>query len=139
MKKLLVVLLCSGIIGCATPTNKYADLYNEAVAAGHSVVIIKEGDPETIKNGIDWQLGSMGYNKIIYASPSDGFMVFVKEANFGSALLKDDKDLDQMILKYTNAGVGKTRIDLVNGSAQGPKKDEIDRDIQKSAELIRNN
>jgi hypothetical protein len=137
MKKLLAILLCLGIIGCATPTNKYAGAYNEAVAAGHSVVIIKEGDPQTIKDGIDWQLGSIGYNKVDYASSSEGFMVFEKDANFGSALLTGDKDVYKIILKYTNADIGKTRIDLVNGSGELSKKDAIDKDIQRLAELIK--
>jgi len=139
MKKLLAVLLCLGLTGCATPPNKYAGAYNEAVASGRSVVIVKEGDLATMQEGVDQQLSSVGYNKIVYTSPVEGFMVFVKDANFGSALLMGKAaPSDKIIIKYTNAGIGKIRIDLVNGATQISKKDEIDRDIQKLAELIRN-
>jgi hypothetical protein len=128
-------------MGCATTPapNKYAGAYDEAVSAGKSVVIIKEGDLETLKDGIEGQLTSVGYNKEEYTSAKDGFMVLVKDSNFGSPLLAGDKHPCRMILKYTNIGEGKTRIDLVNGSTDPSTKDEIDRDIQKLADLIRNN
>ena len=125
-------------MGCMATTNKYADLYNEAVSTGNSVVITKEGDLETIKEEIDQELNNVGYDKTIYTSPTDGFMVLVKEHGFGSALIVTDKHVYKMIVKYTSAGEGKTRIDLVNGSAESYTKDEIDSDIQKLADLIRN-
>lgn len=139
MNKFLLLLLCTGLIGCATAStpNKYAGAYNEAVAAGKSTVIVKEGDFEIIKDQIDRRLSEVGYNRVLYTSPNDGFMVLVKDANFGNALLIGDAHPCKMILKYTNAGEGKTRIDLVNGSTEVFTKDEIEKDIQKLAELIK--
>ena len=147
MKRLLPALLCLGLIGCATTTNKYASTYNEAVTTGHSIVINKEGDFETIQSGINQELSSIGYNTVSYSSFNEGFMVFIKDKGFGSPLLNSDAHptdarlidahLCKIILKYTNIDEGKTRIDLVNGGAGAFTKDEIDRDIQRLAKLIR--
>jgi len=137
MKRLLPVFLCLGLVGCATPTNKYANDYNQAVATGQSVVINREGDFETIQDEITRDLSAVGYSKILFASPNEGFMVLAKDPGFGSALLVGNAHMYKVILKYTNAGQGKTRIDLVNGSTEIYTKDEIDRDIQKLAALIR--
>ncbi len=141
MNRLLLLCLSVGIMGCASTTNKYINAYNESVAARHSVVIVKEGDLETLKDIVNQQLSTVGYNKILYSNPAQGYLVLVKDIDFGNALLVDKAHAHayRIILKYTNVGVGRTRIDLVNGSTEAFTKNEIDKDIQKLAELIRSN
>jgi hypothetical protein len=139
MKKLIAVLLCLGLTGCATGTNKYVGVYNEAVNAGHSVVIIKEGDFQTMQEGVNEQLSSVGYNKTLYSSPTEPFAVLVKSIDYGSPLLNGDAKSHKIFLKYTKIDEGHTRIDLVNGGTEISAKKEIDADIQKLAELIKSN
>jgi hypothetical protein len=137
MKKLITILLCLGLVGCATPKNKYAGVYNDAVNSGHSVVILKEGDFETMEEGVNEQLSSVGYDKVLYNSPTELFAVLVKSIDYGSPLLNGDAQSHKIFLKYTKIDEGHTRIDLVNGGTEPSVKDEIDRDIQKLAALIR--
>jgi len=141
MRKLLSIFLCLGLAGCATNkalTQQYVSLYNEAVASGHSVVIVKEGDFETTKDGVEQQLGSVGYNKNLYASPIEPFVVLGKGIAYGSPMLNGDSQAHKIFLKYTRIDAGHTRIDLVNGAQQPSIRDEVDTDIQKLADLIKN-
>lgn len=136
MKKFLSILLCLGLAGCASTTNKYIGVYNDAVSSGHSSVIIKEGDFETMKEGVDQELNSIGYNKVLYTSPDEPFMVLVKSIDYGSPLLNNDAQSHKILLKYTKLDAGHTRIDLVNG-ASGASRDDVDIDIQKLTGLIK--
>jgi hypothetical protein len=136
---MLWVLFCIGLIGCAeAKTAKYISAYNEAVNNGQSVVIIKEGDFTTTQEGVEQQLKSVGYNKVLYSSPAEACLVLVKDADYGNPLLNGDAKSYQIILKYTKLDAGKTRIDLVNAGTKISVKDGIDKDIQRLAQLIRN-
>jgi len=141
MKKILTLLLCAALAGCVTTpkTNIYAGIYNDAVASGHSVVIIKEGDFDIMKEGVDQELDSVGYNKIIYTSPTEPFVVLVKGIEYGDPLLNGDAQSHKIFLKYTKIDAGHTRIDLVNAGTNSTVKNDIDADIQKLTELIKGN
>lgn len=139
MKRFLGLLFCVALTGCASTPNKYVSTYNEAVTNGQSVVIIKEGDFEVMRDGIDQQLRSVGYNKILYSSPTESCIALVKDVDYGDPLLNNDPLAYQIILKYTKLEAGKTRIDLVNGATKISSRIEVDKDIRKLAESIRSN
>jgi len=139
MIKILSFLLIVSIAGCATPTNKFVGEYNDAVAAGHTVVIVKEGDFATTKEGVDMQLTSIGYNKIFYTSPTEFFEVLVKDISYGNPMLNGDAKSQRIFLKYTKIDAGHTRIDLVNAGTNDTTKAGIDQDIQKLAASIKEN
>ena len=136
-KQILQVLMISILIGgCATTTNRFGNVYNEAVASGRSTTIFKEGDFSNIKDNVNDCFKNVGYEKVFYSSPQEGFMVVVKDIPLTKSMLIGDAHPYKIILKYTKAGTGKTRIDLVNGSPGLFTKDEVQRDILKIAELI---
>ena len=137
MKKLLLILICLGLVGCAT-TNVYGTIYNEAITKGISTVIIKEGDFEDINTYTVKHFESLGYKKVLYSSPKQGFMVVIKDVNFTKALLVGDPHMYKIILKYTKAGESRTRIDLVNGTKIIWAKKDVDRDIRQISKLIEN-
>lgn len=136
-KQIIQILLISVLInGCATTTNGFGNIYNEAVASGRNKTIFKEGDFSTLKEDVNSKLKSVGYSKIFYSRPQEGFMVLVKDIPLSKAMLIGDAHPYKIILKYTKAGIGKIRIDLVNGSPGLFSKDEVEQDILKIADLI---
>jgi len=139
MKKMIhfafVALLLSG---CAAATqNRYGDIYNRAINHGHNVAIIKTNDIEYVKANTEIHLASVGYEKVAYSRPDQGFMVMVKRIPVAQAAFMGDPHPYRLIIKYTPAGEGKTRVDLVNGSPSAFTKGVVDKDIQTIADLIR--
>ena len=66
----------------------------------------------------------------------EGFMVLVKDIPLSKAMLIGDPHPYKIIFKYTKAGIGRTRIDLVNGSPGLFTKEEVKQDIEEVFELI---
>ena len=137
MKRLIFILaLLFALSGCAATTNIYGSMYNNAVAQGKSTVIIQDNPLRAIQDRVNAGAESLGYKKVIYSSPEEGFLVIVKEISVAKAFLIGDPHIYKIILKYTKSGPDQTRIDLVNGSTVVWAKNEVSRDIEKLAELI---
>ena len=79
--------------------------------------ITKEGEFLDIRADVEAQLKSKGYSKVLYSDPHQGFVVTVKNAPLAKSMLIGEPHPYKLILKYTKAGEGKTRIDMVNGSS----------------------
>ena len=124
------------LTGCAT-TGSFGAVYNNAVASGKSVIIIKENDFLTIRDHVNEHFEALGYQNVIYSKPKEGFLVVVKKIPVLKSMLIGDPHTDKIILKYTKMDLRKTRIDLVNGSVNITAIKTVDADIQKMAELIR--
>lgn len=138
MNKLVFMLaLLFALSGCAATTNIYGSTYNNAVAQGKSTVIIQDNPLSAIQDRVNVGAKSLGYQKVIYSSPEEGFLVIFKDISVAKALLIGDSHIYKIILKYTKSGPDQTRIDLVNGSTVLWAKNEVSKDIEKLAELIR--
>lgn len=138
---LFVTINC---FGCATYENsrignRYIAIYNDAVSKDATKYIIKEGKFDDIWAKVKEILGSFGYKKTIYSASEQGFMVFVKDLNIGEALLIGNPDACKIIVKFTKAEEGATRIDLVKGSNVLATNKQVEGDIQKIYESIRKN
>ena len=137
-KQIIQVLIISFLIcGCTTTTNRFGNAYNEAVASGRSTTIFKEGDFSNIKDNVNDCFKNVGYEKVFDSSPQEGFMVVVKDIPLTKSMLIGDAHPYKIILKYTKAGEGQTRIDLVNGSPGLFSKEEVNKDIQRLTKLIK--
>lgn len=133
------LILLSTFCGCATTTNIYGSMYNNAVAQGKSTVITQDNPLIVIQDRVNTGAESLGYQKVIYSSPGEGFLVIVKDISVAKALLIGDSHIYKIILKYTKSGPGQIRIDLVNGTTVLWAKNEVSKDIEKLAELIKRN
>lgn len=135
MRKLILVVLlfCSG---CATGSDQYGSVYNNAVSSGTNLTVVKDGDFKMLSNRINEHLKSLGYQNVLYSDPKQGFLVVVKKISVAKALIAGDPATDKIIVKYTKAGEGKTRVDLVNASINLAAQGVVDKDIQQLAELI---
>lgn len=135
MRKLILVVLlfCSG---CATGSDQYGSVYNNAVSSGTNLTVVKDGDFKMLSNRINEHLRSLGYQNVLYSDPKQGFLVVVKKISVAKALIAGDPATDKIIVKYTKAGEGKTRVDLVNASINLAAQGVVDKDIQQLAELI---
>lgn len=137
MKKFIIPIIFALLAGGCAATNQYSGIYNEAVAGGRSVTIIKEGELTSIRSKINEHLQANKYTKVLYSDPEQGFLVTFKDIPLAQSMLIGDPHTYRIILKYTKAGEGKTRIDLVNGNPGLMIKGDIDQDIAKIADLIR--
>lgn len=143
MKKMLVMLFCLELVGCvslqtAQLSNKYATIYNNALNKRTNITITKEGNFEEIRDRVYKHFESLRYKKVIYSVPEQGFIVITKESSLGRALLIGNPHPCQIIFKFTKAGVGKTRIDLVRGSDILITNNEVEKDMQEISKLIEN-
>ena len=137
MKKIIYLLILGiALSGCAT-VNPYGSIYNEAIVEGNSTTIIKDGEVKDIHVYVTKYFESMNYRKVLFSDLKEGFMVITKDISIAKAFLIWDPHVYKIILKYTKAGEGKTRIDLVNGTdiPIWARKD-VDKDIQQIAKLI---
>ena len=136
MRNLIIAVLMF-CLGCATDSNQYGGLYNNAVSNGTSVTLIRDGDFKTLSGRINGHLGDLGYKNVLYSEPAQGLIVVVKKLPAVKAVIAGDSTTDRMIVKYTKAGEGKTRVDLVNASTNMAAQGVVDKDIQKLAERIK--
>ena len=138
MKKLSIVLSLFAFCGCATTmSNPFGDMYNNAVSQEASIIIIKEGEFKAIDAKVTEHLKNLHYSHVIYSKPEEGFLVLVKDTSLVKSLFIGDAHPCKIILKYTKAGEGKTRIDLVRGSNSLMTNGEVDKDIQALTDLIK--
>ncbi len=137
--KRIILLIVLGIVfgGCAT-INPYRETYNEAIRKETSTTIIKEGDTKEIHPYVTKYLESLGYKRVLYSDLKQGFMVVFKDIHIAKSFLVGDPHMYRIILKYTKAGEGKTRIDLVNATSIFWAIKDVDKDIQQIAQLIKN-
>lgn len=143
MKKFLVFLLCLGLSGCASLetaqfSNKYTEIYNNALNKGSNITIVKEGNFEEIRDKVNKLFESRGYKKVIYSAPEQEFIVITKDTSVGKALLIGNAHPCQILFKFTKAGSGKTRIDLARGSNILITNSEVEKDIREITKLIEN-
>ena len=138
MKTSLIILISIVFFtGCVATTSQFANVYNSAVANGKSTTILKDGDFLIVKDNVNAHFKDVGYSSVLYSSPQEGFIVVFKDIPLAKAMLIGDAHPYKIILKYTKAGVGKTRIDLVNGSTGLFAQNEVQQDISQIAELLR--
>lgn len=131
------------LAGCASLqnaqiSNKYAAIYNDALNRGTNITIVKEGNFEEVRDRVNEHFKSLGYTKVVYSSPEQAFTVATKNTSVGKALLIGDVHPCQIMFKYTKAGPGKTRIDLVRGSSILITNSEVNKDLREIARLIEN-
>ena len=136
-KKIVQTLMVSILIsGCTSFTYSLSNVYNDAIASGKNKTIVKDGDFSSIKENVNSHLKDIGYSKVFYSNPQEGYMVLVKDVPLSKALLTGNAYPYKIILKYTKAGIGKTRIDFVNGSPGLFSKEEVEQDILKVVNSI---
>jgi len=131
---LLVLSSCATVGGSVT--GQYENIYNQTVAAGKSLTLYKSGEFQSVKEHVDQQLKIVGYDNVLASNPAVGFLVLVKDIPLAKAMAIGDAHPYRIILKYTKAGLGRTRIDLVNGSPGLLSGSTVEEDIQKLLELI---
>jgi hypothetical protein len=140
MKKFLLIAVCLMLGGCATATsrNMFGERYNKAISAGTAATIIKEGVFENIRTLTFDTFASVGYKKVLFSDNQQGFIVVVKDVSLAKAMLVGEPHIYKIILKFTETGEqNKTRIDLVNATDIMWAQEEVDRDIQQLADIIR--
>jgi hypothetical protein len=139
MKNIIYLFIVSILLsGCVTTGGGFGSMYNEAIANGTSVMIVKDGNFKDIYNSIVKHLESLGYRKILHSDQKQGFYVLVKDQSLAKSFLTGAAHMYKIIIKFTKAEEDKTRIDLLNGTdmpiwARG----QVDRDIQQIADLIK--
>ena len=138
LKRLLgIFIFALPLMGCSSVLyQKYSALFNTAVAEDKAVTIISEEPFENLKDKVLLKAMSLGYEKAVVSKPDQGFIVTVKKIS-GKTVLTSDAFAFPILLKFTKAEEGKTRLDLVNGAYNILAKKEVQKDIQILSEFVR--
>ena len=122
--------------GCASILHqKYSTLLNTAIAEGRAVTIISSEPFEDLKDKVLLKALSLGYERTVVNEPHQGFLVAVKKNSAKNAAIGDALAFP-LLIKFTDAGEGKTRLDFVNGAYNILAKKEIQKDIQILSQFI---
>lgn len=111
-------------------SQNYSEIYNNGLNADEVTTVVKKENYRELKQRLSRILFSLGYTKVIFENPKQGFIVLAQEG---------DVHPSQIILKYTaTEGEYKTRIELVKGNNDLSADNTVYEDIQVIAEQIEN-
>lgn len=125
------------LAGCAATGTHYTRIYNKAVENGKSITIVKDAALGEVNVQVAEKLKSLGYERVLYSSPQDGFQVLIKDVRIAEAVIVGTPHPYRIIVKYSKASDGRTRIDLVNGSPEFYARNQVEEDLGELEKLLR--
>lgn len=135
MVRILAILCCLGLVGCAT-SSVFGSMYNQALVEGNTTTIIKEGPFEDLSAHVGRQFKTAGYTRFIPVDREQGLLVFMK-GSFVKGFFVGEPFPWRIILKFSKTNSeDRTRVDLVNGSSVFWVRKQVDKDIEDIAALI---
>jgi hypothetical protein len=110
--------------------NNYSNIFNSQVADGKSTVVISAQPFDDLSENVVLAAKDLGYERVIYSRPSEGFFVLIKNAKLMNSLISGNAMNRQMMMKFTKHEGNQTRVDLVNAGTDLMAKSEVAKDIQ---------